>query len=353
MTDARRRTLLVLGSAALIFALLAGYAVWRRAAEGLPRHTPEIVLPGFAEAAGNAARIEIKGPGGDFAVIRRSPTGWVLDRGEFPADYDEVRRTLISLAQLTTIAPKTKRPDWLRHLQLDRPGAGTEVTVKTAEGTVLARLIVGLVQELGDPSGAKGQFVRRPDESQAWLARAVFPVRGDIASWMARDIAGIGPARLKAVSIQPAGGQGFTVGRASPADPVTLEGAPATAQADFELINQIGFAIATFTPTDIRAAEGMDFSKAARATATSFDGLAITFLLAERPDGVWARLSASASQPAMAEQAADINARAQGFAFKLPEEKARPLLADRKRVLTPPPSRAIEGVLPAGGGAMP
>ncbi len=352
MTNARRRLLVVLGSTALVFGLLATWSVWQRAAQGAARHTPALVLPGFTERAVNAARIEIKGPGGDFAVIRRSPTGWVLDRGEFPADYDEVRRTLISLAQLTTIAPKTSRPDWLRHLHLDRPGSGTEVTVKNAEGTVLAQLVTGIVEELGDPSGAKGLFVRRPGEAQAWLARAVFPVRGDIASWMTREISGIGPARLQSVSVQPMNGQGFTVSRSSPTEAVSLVGAPANATPDFELINQIGFAIATFTPTDIRVADGMDFSKASRATATSFDGLSITFLIMRQADGVWAKLSATSRQPATTQQAADINARAGAFAFKLPEEKAAPLLVDRQRVLTAP-ARAIEGVMPPGGGAMP
>lgn len=345
MTDSRRRILIGLASAALVFALLATFAVWQRAAQGQSRHTPEIFLPGFAESAANAARIEIKGPGGDFAVIRRSPTGWVLDRGEFPADYDEVRRTLISLAQLTTIAPRTAQPDWLRHLQLDRPGSGTEVIVRNAEGTVLAHLIAGIVEELGDPSGAKGQFVRRPGETRAWLARAVFPVRGDIGAWMTREISGIGPARLQSVHIQPATGQGFTVRRASPADPVTLDGITAAANPDFDLINQIGFAIATFTPTDIRSVDGMDFSRAARATATSFDGLSITFALVRQDDGVWARLEAASARPATAEQAADINARAGGFAFRLPEEKAAPLLVDRARVLNRP-ARAVEGVMP-------
>ena len=139
MTMARRRTLLILTGAVLLCGLLAGYAVWRRAAEGLPRYTSELFLPGFADRAGDAARIEVVGPNSAFTVIKESPTGWVLDRGNFPADFDEVRRTLISLAQLSTIAPKTERPDWLTHLSLGEPprGNGTLLTVKDAQGAVL------------------------------------------------------------------------------------------------------------------------------------------------------------------------------------------------------------------------
>jgi len=348
MTNARRRTLLLLGSAALIFGLLSGYAVWRRAAEGLPRYTPEVFLPGFTEAAGNAARIEIAGPAGTFTVIRESATGWVLDRGNFPADFDEIRRTLISLAQLTTIAPKTERPDWLTHLSLGTPpaGNGTLVTVKNAQGAILAQLIVGTQIDLGDVNGAKGLFVRHPGENRAYLARAVFPVRGDIGSWMSKQMALIGPARLQAVSVTPATGPGFTVSRPTANDPVTLQGLPAGVQPDFQLVNEIGFAIATFAASDVRVANGMDFTGAARIVARSFDGLAVTFDIVRRPDGIWSRLSAAGTA-----QAADINARAGGFVFRLPEEKGRVLLVDRQRMLTPPPQRAREGVMPGSAPA--
>ena len=343
MTMARRRTLLILTGAVLLCGLLAGYAIWRRAAEGLPRYTSELFLPGFADKAGDVARIEVVGPNSAFTVIRESPTGWVLDRGNFPADFDEVRRTLISLAQLATIAPKTERPDWLTHLSLGEPprGNGTLLTVKDAQGGVLARLIAGNMVELGDLNGAKGLFVRRPGENRAYLSRAVFPVRGDIGSWMTKQMALIGPARLKSVTLIPPAGQGFTVLRPTPNDAVTLAGVPATVPVDFQLVNEIGFAIATFTPSDLRTSDGVDFAGATRVVAQSFDGLTVNFELVRRQGGIWVRLNAAGTA-----QAADINARAAGFAFRLPEEKGRVLLVDRQRVLTPPVQRAREGVMP-------
>lgn len=350
MIAQRRRILILLAGAALACALLAGFALWQRAAEGLPRHTPEIFLPGFAAAAQSAARIEIVTRNGSFTVAQ-TPQGWVLpDRGNYPADFDEVRRTLISLAQLTTIAPKTERPDWLTHLSLGTPpqGNGTQITVKNAQGTVLAQLITGNVEELGDPSGATGLFVRRPGENRSWLARAVFPTHGDIASWMMKRTVDIGPARLKSVTLIPASGAGFTVGRPTANDPVALEGAPATVQPDVQLINEIGFAVATLTVEDVRPVASVDFAGASRVVATSFDGLTVQFELAQRPDGLWARINASATGAA-AQEAATINARAGGWAFKLPAEKARPLLSDRQRVLTPPAATARQGVMAVPG----
>ena len=354
MNRQRRRTLTVLGSAAIVCGLLGIFAVYQRTVEGRVHYTPETFLPGFAEAAKNATRIEILGPGGAFTVAQ-TPQGWVLpDRGNYPADFDEVRQTLISLAQLTTIAPKTARPDWLPHLALGTPpkGNGTLITVKNAAGAVLAQLITGNVEELGDPSGAKGLFVRRPGENKAWLARAVFPTHGDIASWMNKRVVDIGPARLKSVSITPASGAGFTIGRATSNDPVGVEGLAPTVQPDVQLVNEIGFAVATLAAEDVRPAAGADFTGASHVTASGFDGLTVQLEVVQRPDGIWARITASAAGAAAAEAAA-INARANGWIFRLPAEKGRVLLVDRARLLTPPPATARQGVMPSGGGAMP
>ena len=347
MNAQRRRILIGLGSAALIFGLAAVFALYQRAAEGMPRYASEIFLPGFAEAAKNATRIEILAPGGAFTVAQ-TPQGWVLpDRGNYPADFDEVRRTLISLAQLTTIAPKTERPDWLTHLALGTPpsGNGTLITVKDAKGAVLAQLITGNVEQLGDPSGATGLFVRRPGENRSWLVRAVFPTHGDIGSWMMKRVVDIGPARLKSVTVVPAAGASFTVGRAAAGDPVGVEGLPPTVTPDVQLVNEIGFAVATLSVEDVRPAGAMDFARAARVMATSFDGLAVQLELVQRLDGIWARIGANGTGPKAAEEAAGVNARARDWVFRLPAEKAKVLLVDRARLLTPPPTVARQGAI--------
>jgi hypothetical protein len=113
------------------------------------------------------------------------------------------------------------------------------------------------------------------------------------------------------------------------------------------LLTEIGFAVATLTVEDVRPAASVDFAGASRVLATSFDGLAVQFELAQRPDGIWTRISANATAPKATEEAAAINARAGGWAFKLPAEKARLLLSDRVRLLTPPAAMARQGVIAA------
>jgi hypothetical protein len=347
--EARRRTLVILGSAALLFAALAGVVLYQRAAEGQARYTPVTFLPDFAAKAKDAARIEIVGHEGRF-VVALTPQGWVLpERGNYPADFNEVRQTLITLAQLTTIAPKTNRPDWLHYLALDTPpkGLGTDLVVKDAGGTVLTHLVFGNVEELGGTAGT-AIFVRRPGEMQSYLAKAVFPLHGAVANWISRGVFDMPPGRLQEVVVTPASGPGFAVGRARPTDNVTMT-RPQGGTPDFQIINELGFAIAAFTITDVRPDTAIDFKGASQIAAHGFDGLAINLTVVQLGTDIWAQVSAAAAPGAPAaivQEAAAVNARVHGWAFRLPPEKGAVLLTTLQRLMTPPASKPGQIAMP-------
>jgi hypothetical protein len=351
--DSRRRTLTILGSAALVFAAAAGMVLWQRAAEGIARYTPVSFLPGFAEKVKDAARIEINGHDGRF-VVALAPEGWVLpERGNYPADFAEVRQTLITLQQLTTIAPKTARPDWLHHLSLDDPprGLGTELTVKDGSGAVLARLVFGNVEDLGGNAGT-AIFVRHPGQTQSYLAKAVFPLHGAVANWISHSIFDVGPGRLQEIVVTPATGPGFAVGRERPLDNVSVL-RPQLTNPNFNLVNQLGFAVAGFSIIDVQPASGLDFGKATLVEARTFDGLAVQLRVVRLGQDYWAQVSALPAPKAgdaIIQEAAAINARAKGWAFRLPPEKGAALMGTLADLATPPApsmgSIAAPGVAP-------
>ena len=68
MMDKRSRTLIGLGSAALVSLVLAGIALEQRAAEGQPQYTPTEVLPGFSANVKNSRLIQIASHNGTFNV---------------------------------------------------------------------------------------------------------------------------------------------------------------------------------------------------------------------------------------------------------------------------------------------
>src|SRR6202000_1851951 len=133
-------------------------------------------LPGFAKEVRNAARIHIASKAGAFDVAFLPEKGWVVpERADYPASFDLVQRTLVGLAALQTVEPRTKRADWLHFLGLDSPplGEGIVMIVKDDKGRALAGIVTGKSEDIGDQTGATGLFVRHPGDDQSWLVRSV------------------------------------------------------------------------------------------------------------------------------------------------------------------------------------
>src|SRR5512146_972147 len=101
MSDFRRRNLIVLGAFALLSVILAVATLALRARETAARFTPGEFLPGFASSVKRATRIHIVTHDNAFDVTYSQAKGWVLPaRGNYPANFEQVRHTLIDLATL-------------------------------------------------------------------------------------------------------------------------------------------------------------------------------------------------------------------------------------------------------------
>lgn len=357
MKDFRRRNLAVLGALAIASVALAALMLTVRARESHARFLPGEFLLGFAAHVKDATRIHIVSHDGAFDVDYQPAKGWVLPaRGNYPADFEQVRHTLIGLAALETVEPMTARADWLSYLGLETPpkGTATAITVADRAGNALAAVITGNSAELQNAQGATGLFVRHPGDNQSYLARAVFTPRGNVADWLETGVVNIDAARLNSVTVTPATGASFTILREHPSDQeYKLQGAPAPKgfavnRANVNLIPQLitGFAFA-----DVAPASQIDFSKAAHLSAHTFDmqNVRIDAVAANGP--VWIRVSAQADPgtPTMQRREASmINARAAGWAYKLSPDKGRLLMMTRDGLMTKADGPERQPGLPPG-----
>jgi len=347
LTDPRRRTLAILGAVTLVAVLLALGAIWQQAELGRSAYAPEQFFPGLARQVRNATTIHIASrASAPFDVVFIPDKGWVLPaRSDFPASFDLVRRTLVGLAALQTIEPKTARADWLRYLGLDAPpkGDGIEITVRDDKGRVLASLIAGKSEDIGDATGATGLFVRRPNELQSWLTRSVLDPRASLSDWLDKTVMDIDRARVQEADVDPAGGTSFMVRREKPSDPdFTLSPLPAgKSPSDPTAPDGVAAAITGFGFDDVRPARDLDFSNqnlTSRVITKTFDGLKVTVNVQRQGADYWATVSGEAMNPrspALAEAAA-INAHASGWAYKLPAYKGQLFMTTLDSLLKAP-----------------
>jgi hypothetical protein len=353
MSDPRRRNLAILAGVAVVMFLLAVVALWHRQSESEPRYVPESFFPKLAQHVREIADIRISSKSGTFDVMFKPEAGWVLPQHDnYPASFERLRETVVGMAALETIEPKTARVEWLPLVNLDAPprGNGTEISLLDEHGHVIAAMIAGKTVDIGDQTGAEGLFVRKPDSNQAWLLRSVFEPKASPAQWLDKNVMDVDRARIREVDVDPAGSPSFVVVRLKPSEPsFDIVGIPPGRQIAFEgAADGVAAAITEFTFDDVRPARDFDFSdpsKTARLVTKTFDGLTVTMQVIQQGNDYWAVVSADA-QPGnlmAGKEAREINAHANGWAYKLPQYKGQLFMTTLASLLkpvggtTPPP----------------
>jgi len=363
MSDFRRRNLTILGAAAAISVILAGVALYEDAEATRTQFTPGEFLPGFAAHVKDSARIHVVSHSGSFDVAYSPAKGWVLPaKGNYPAAFDQVRHTLLGLAALETIEPKTARADWLSYLGLETPpkGTGTEIVVSDASGHDLASVIFGNSTELDTGEGGTGVFARHSNDNQSYLARTVFTPHGELSDWVDTNVMSVDAARVNTVTITPFSGAPYTVSRAHSSDvDFKLDGPPppkglTASTSQIDLIPPI---VSGFAFTDVKPASELDFSKPAHLDAHTFDNQNIHMDAVQVNGAVWVRISAHpdpGTPTAQKQEAGMINARAANWAYELATERGQFFSMKRDNLFAKAQAAAGQpGEGPPGLGGMP
>jgi hypothetical protein len=335
----RRRGFFALLAAALALAVLAVVAV-SRGDRGVS-HAPvgQRALPELADKLGALARLRLtRGPMTiNFAMTDHRWT--IIDKGNYPADQDRVRKLLLQLAELELIEPKTDRPELLARLDLDDPanGKSTLVAAQDRSGALDAELIIGRRRPSEIGEGEAGVYVRKPGSDRAWLARGAFDLGGDPLGWLDRRIIDIAPARVASVVLTAADGAAIVIARGSPDLPFAIDGLPADARSkpDAALAAPAG-ALAALDLADVKPAAEQPVATEGVATAsfTTFDGLVIGLRLSPRAAGDWLAIDVAGYGKGEAE-AKTLSDRLARWSFAIPPERAKLLRTTLADLLLP------------------
>ncbi|MDR3525963.1 MAG: DUF4340 domain-containing protein [Rhizomicrobium sp.] len=336
----RNRNLAALTAVAAVTVLLAFLALHHREAMVAPKYSANIFLPGLSQAlnAGDVTHIRIASKSGAFNIAFLPAKGWVLtDRSNYPASFEVVKQTLVTLAALETIEPKTDSPELYRYIGLDAPpsGAGVAVTLRGDKGKVLADIILGKAVPRGDD--AIGLFVRKAGDKQSWLVRSPAELKTNAADWMDKNVVAIDRARIASITVEPASGPAYTIKRATLKDE-SFSVAPLPKGRELSYAGAGDSAATTlsdFAFDDIKPAMAVDFSGAAHMIVRSFDGVTVSLDIATVGTEHWVRLMASGEPGAAAKEALAINTHASAWAFKLPPYKASLFAAPLESLLKP------------------
>jgi hypothetical protein len=336
----RDRNLAILGGATILFGVLAGLALFQRAQEAAPQFTPEPLFPGLTARINDLGAVTITTKDGSVEA-RATDQGWVLPaKTNFPADFAVVRQMAVGVASLEVLEPRTANPELHARLGLVAPDSGGDavrIALADRNGQPMADVLVSPTPQQQQPDGRNTLYVRRAAENESWLARGTLTPRTQPADWLAKNIVPLTRDRIQSVTVTPANGAAYTVSRSVKEEvDFLLANMPAQRELSYPgAANSVALAAMDFEFDDVAPAADVDFARAAQHATKTFDGLTLTIRIAQKGEERWAAVTAQADNAEKQAEAATINARLAGRAFKLPEFEASLLTTTRDSMIKP------------------
>lgn len=316
---------------ALIIAL-STYASQTRMAQ--VRNTGAPLFPGLPAQAGKIARIELK-QGEKTIALARDKDGWLLaDRAGYPAKAEPVRALLVKLAQAELVEPKTSSKDRYALLELEDP-AGKDaksnlVRLLDDKGGVIAEAVVG--KRRSDAFGATrgGTYVRKPADSQTWLANADIAVGMALRDWVQPGLIDVPTNKISAVTIEIPGEEPLKITRdVTDNGKHSLVGMPDGKKLkDGSAIAGIVRSVGTVELEDVRKPPAAPTGDVSVAKLEADGGLVVTLRMRKEGEDTWLSVDATGEGDAK-KQADEIAGRTKGWEFKIPAARAQSILKRR------------------------
>ena len=286
-------TIKTLSTVAVIAAILIAVTVFvsqRKDATSPPTGQP--VFPVLKAAINDVSEMSISTQSGTLTVHREDDSWRVKEKHEYPADLGKVRESLIGLAELKILEPKTRKPELYEKLgvqDVDAEGSlSTGVTLKDAAGNTLAEVIIGNDRPAKGNSDQKEMFIRKPGNPQTWLAMGKLSIEKNPGEWLDKELIRIETKRVRRMRVTHPDDTRLVLEKAKPADldyhmvdlPEGLE-----LQSQFT-VNNVVSTVASLSLDDVNPRTGIPFDQQPVVTAVfeTFDGFEGTVTLLRKDE---------------------------------------------------------------------
>jgi len=290
------------------------------------------MLPELRRQANGLSGIELTKRGKTLTFVRNGEHWSIKERAGYPVESDKVRALLVQLTNAELAEPKTASKDRWPLLDLEDPAAAEAksslVRLLDAGGKPIAELVIGKQRMNAFGAGRHGVYVRRPNETQTWLASGEPKMTLDVKDWVDPAILKMDTEKLKRVSVAHSKEVPIVVereGEAGKGGKFALKTIPEGMKVKQSAgVEQIALSLGSIELDDVRKLDatpaGDDVSTI---TAESSDGLTVTFRLRREGKEGDPWLSFTAAGDGEAKKTADaINVKAAGWEYKIPKWKA-------------------------------
>jgi hypothetical protein len=363
------RTVRTLGALAAGLVLLL--VVVRSFNNGTGGDDHRLLLPNFEAQAEELDEIRIRGTENlEGTTIRRGDSGWVVaEMHDYSADLAKLRQLVIAMSEAKIVEEKTSNPEFYERLGLadpDEGGNGTKVMASAgdADTTVI----------FGETAQGEQRYARVTDAAPSYLVDRNPELPQAPAQWLEPNVTDVPAGDINRIVITHADDERIELakGEEEQADYAAVN-LPEGRELTYASVgNGIAGALGDLTLEDVRPATGAEASTTT--VFTTKDGLEVTVKVSDtvvepaepaEPAGDadevptadaaedesapaepevehWLAISAKASSDEAKERADAINARVEGWEYRVPDYKAE-LLTKRWDDLLKPVSQDAPG----------
>ena len=264
----------------------------------------ELLFPELLSVVNDVNEIVVETKDQTVTLMRGENAWRVKEKAGYRADVEKVKQTLIGLAELRILEPKTKNPELYDRLGLqdkDQEGSlSTTVTLKTPNNPEAAKVI------LGNQRPAKGNprmseiYARKPGDPQTWLTTGNLPLEKVAGEWLDKEITALTTKRVHQVTVRHPGGDTLLVSKDKPEDlDFQLDSIPAGSKvaSQFNVNNVVG-TLVQLSLEDVKEAQEVNFQDRSGVTAVleTFDGLRLEVQTVKQEDKIFGKFSAEYDQ---------------------------------------------------------
>ncbi|MFO1435282.1 MAG: DUF4340 domain-containing protein [Gammaproteobacteria bacterium] len=349
-------------AATLAVAIAAAYISHIRAPE-TDVGTPPL-FPDLQSHINDVKLVEIHSRALDTVLVGDA-SGWKIEnRDNYPAKFEDIKRTVVALGELKTIEAKTKEPELYPQIGVEDVSAedskSTQLTLKDAAGKAIADLIIG--KERASTSGPikAARYVRKAGDPQSWLVEGELNLPIDTLGWTDRQLLSVASNRIREIVIDTPGKARVQASRQRPTDSeLGLDQIPTGYKLrSASIVTSLGTVLEELRFDDVRAVSSLQWpTDSTVTTLRGFDGLVATINTATIDNKKYSRIAFSFDQgrriagsreyskaggdlelpvpgsenkdkktekpatPSVADEMKALNARVDGWAFVLPDYK--------------------------------
>lgn len=244
--------------------------------------TNALLYPALMDELSGVDTLKFKSAQDEFELKKQGEDWYIPQRFNYLADFNEVKRILIDIANVHILENKTSDASKLGILGLNQPGQddseALQIDMMKGDEKV-AGIVIGKQRELPLETGPRQFYVRRSGENHAYLVEGYLQISPVMLNWVKTEITNVERERIASVDIIQPNGDKATIINTGQKDKF---GTPEDRENTIFKYAQLGYDIAgTLTHLrmeDVQPAKGFSRNGAevVKAQFKTFDGLVVT-----------------------------------------------------------------------------